>query len=262
MSARFPRHVPPVSSPAAVLYSILAVCLTASPVLAQSQPPSPAPAQSTSEDPSHWGVKVSFIKSWTMADQVKSLLGGDDEGSELTFDGDEFQIGFVRGSRLGGDWGVSFVRKPFKDGSGETSTSMDCFNQAQTICRPRTEVIATRDVILTGVEVHWFGRLVNIKQRVQIGLNVAGGITQTSGQVVTTTDSFEPTGFNQNGPTGFRPVQTVETSDATEELFPYFPQFKLEAVGSIILSPRFKVQVAHGLNFPAISPRIMGVVFF
>ena len=247
---RSPRRVRLGSSLVGFILGVVALLAIASPAAAQSS------------DPSKWGVKVSFVKDWTMADQVKDLLAGGEDGSELRIDGSEFEIGFVRGSRLGGDWGVSFVRKPFKDGSGETKTDEDCFNQAQTICRPRTEVSATENVVLTGVEVHWFVRFVNIKERVQIGLNVAGGIAQTSGQIVTTTDRFEPTGFNQSGPTGFTQVHEVETKEAKDELFPYFPQGKLEVVGSVIVLPKLKIQVAHGLNFPAFCPRIMGVVFF
>jgi hypothetical protein len=54
----------------------------------------------------------------------------------------------------------------------------------------------------------------------------------------------------------------VETVPAKDELFPLFPQGKVEVVGSVIVAPKFKVQVAYGLNFPAYAPRIMGVVFF
>lgn len=218
------------------------------------------PAGAQSSDPTHWGARVSFVKNWTMAQQVKDLLS--DDGDEINIDGSEFEIGFVRGSRLGGDWGVSFVRKPFKDGSGVTTTDQDCFNQAQTICKPRTEVTTTKNVMLTGFEVHWFIRIVNIKQRVQVGVNVAGGLAQTSGEVVKTTDRFEATGFNQQGPTGYKAIHEEETSDAKDELFPYFPQIKIEVVGSVILAPKFKIQIAHGLNFPAITPRIAGVVLF
>ena len=78
----------------AILSCLLFGLATASPALAQ-------------KEPSHWGAQVSFVKSWTMADQVKKLLSGD-EGSEVKIEGSEFEIGFVRGSTLGGDWGVSF----------------------------------------------------------------------------------------------------------------------------------------------------------
>ena len=222
---------------------------------------SPALAQSKPDDPSFWGVKASFVTGWEMSEDVKDLLGAEDD-EIVNFSGDEFNIGIVRGSRLGGDWGVSFVRKPFDDGSGVTEVDEDCFNAAQTICRPRTEVSSTKDMILNGVEVHWFIRFVNIKQRVQLGLNLAGGIAWPSGQVVVTNTSFQPTGFNQNGPTGFIPVQEVETRESKDEFLPYWPLGKVEGMGSLILAPKFKLQAAYGLNFPAISWRVMGVVFF
>jgi hypothetical protein len=222
--------------------------------------PAVAAAQTTPGNGSHLGAKVSVVKAWTMSDQVKDLLS--DENEQVSIDGSEFEIGFVRGSTYGGDWGVSFVRKPFKDGSGVKSTGQDCFNQAETICRPNTEVARTQNVLLTGVEVHWFIRVVNIAHRVQIGANVGGGIAQTSGQVVKTTDRFEPTAFNQQGPTAFNPIHEEETLEAKDELFPYFPLFKLEVVGSVILAPPLKVQFAYGMNFPANSARVMGVYLF
>src|SRR5690348_12742767 len=153
----------------------------------------PVAANAQDNDPSKWGVKVSFVKNWKMSDQVKSLLS-DDENETIDIKGDEFEIGFVRGSRLGGDWGVSLVKKPFTDGVILTSNDQDCFNQAQTACTPHTETTVGKGVMLTGVEVHWFIRFVNFANRVQVGLNVGGGIAQTSGQVVKTTDRSEPTG--------------------------------------------------------------------
>jgi hypothetical protein len=41
--------------------------------------------------------------------------------------GSEFRIGFVRGRMLGGDWGVSYVRKRVDDGSYEESLGDTCF---------------------------------------------------------------------------------------------------------------------------------------
>jgi hypothetical protein len=217
--------------------------------------PGLAAAQS---DQSHWGVRASFAPSWEIADPVKDLLF--EETDEGTIKGSEFLIGFVRGSTRGGDWGVSFVRKPWEDGSGTTSTDQDCFNQAQTICRPRVESTLTRGVYLDAVEVHWFIRIVNIKERVQVGVNVGGGIGSVKGDVVSTVDRFEPTGFNQQGPTGFRPVHEEEILPAKDELLPVFPLFKTEALGSVIVTPALKVQVAAGINFPAYSGRI-GIVY-
>lgn len=207
---------------------------------------------------SHWGVRVSFAPSWEISDSVRKVLF--EEGEQGNISGSEFGIGFVRGSRLGGDWGVSYVRKPWDDGSGSTSTDQDCFNQAQTICRPRTESTLTRGVYLDAVEIHWFVRFVTIKERVQIGLNVAGGIGSVKGDAISTTDRFEATGFNQQGPTGFRQIHEEEVLAAKDELLPVFPLVKLEAVGSVTVAPGLKVQVAGGLNFPAYSARI-GLVY-
>jgi hypothetical protein len=218
----------------------------------------PAPASAQTGTESHWGVRVSFAPSWEIADSVKELLFDDNE--EGTIKGSEFLVGFVRGSTFGGDWGVSFVRKPWEDGSGPTSTDVDCFNRAQTICRPTLESTLTEGVYLNAVEVHWFIRFANIKQRVQLGANVGGGIGAVEGNVVVTRHRFEPTGFNQQGPTGFREIHEVETLPAKDELLPVFPLFKIEALGSFIVTPALKIQAAVGANFPAYSGRI-GLVY-
>ena len=157
---------------------------------------------------------------------------------------------------------MSFVKKPFKDGVITSSSDQDCFNQAQTACKPNTEVNRGRNVLLTGVEFHWFIRIVNIKQRVQAGVNVGGGIASFSGDIITTTDRFEPTGFNNQGPTGYRAIHEEETKLVKDELLPYFPLIKLEAVGSVIVHPNAKVQFAYGLNFPGNGARVMGVYLF
>jgi hypothetical protein len=206
---------------------------------------------------SHWGVRVSIAPTWEITDSVRNLLFEDEEG---TIKGSEFAIGFVRGSTLGGDWGVSYVRKPWEDGSGPTESGIDCFNQAQTICRPSSESTLTEGVYLDAFEVHWFLRIINIRERVQLGLNIGGGIGSVNGNVIRTTDRFEPTGFNQQGPTGFREIHEVETLPAKDELLPVFPLGKIEAIGSFIVMPALKVQAAVGMNFPAVSGRI-GMVY-
>jgi hypothetical protein len=219
----------------------------------------PTPASAQTDRETHWGIRVSFVPAWEITDSLKSVLF--DANEQGTIKGSsEVAIGFVRGSTLGGDWGVSFVRKPWDDGSGSTSSDTDCFNQAQTICRPRTESTLTQGVYLNAFEIHWFIRLANIKRRVQVGLNVGGGIGSVKGDVIKTTDRFEPTGFNQQGPTGFQQLHEEEVLLAKDELLPIFPLLKVEAVGSVLVAPGLKVQVAGGVNFPAYSGR-MGLVY-
>ena len=140
---------------------------------------------------SHWGVSFSATPKWDLAGQLKDLL--QDEDSIVDIKGSELTVGVVRGSTRGGDWGVSFVHKPFEDGSGSVELGEDCF---QTTCLTTTETNVFQDVKLTGVEFHWFARFVNIKDRVQLGLNIAGGVASVSGSVIKTNEYFEVTNFD------------------------------------------------------------------
>jgi hypothetical protein len=246
-----------MSTPCRMTSSHVYVLIAVSAISCLLLQPASAAAQTGHE--SHWGVRVSFAPSWEISDGLREKLF--DENEEGTIKGTELAIGFVRGSTLGGDWGVSFVRKPWKDGSGTTSTDVDCFNQAQSLCRPRTESTLTKGAYLDAVEVHRFIRLVNIKRRVQLGLNVGGGIGAMRGEVVTTDDGFEPTGFNQQGPTGFIQIHEESTRPAKDELLKYFPLGKVEGVASLIVAPGLKVQVAAGMNFPSYSSARVGLVY-
>jgi hypothetical protein len=229
--------------------------------LAQTPPPTkPEPAPKTESKPSetkekeksHWGVTFSSAPSWTISNSVKKVIF--DSGSTGTISGSEFTFGFVRGSTHGGDFGVSFVRKPWKDGSGETKApQQNCITPNN--CASTTESSLTQGVFLNGFEVHYAPSFVTIKNRVQIGLNVAGGLGFMHGQVVKTTTgtTFQ---FNPGKPPALVPVNTVETLQAKDELLKYFPFVKLEAAGSVILTPALKIRVTGGLNFPAYTAGI------
>ena len=218
----------------------------------------PAPALAQGNE-SHWGVNASFTPQWSLMEPLRKIMF-DEEG---TLAGREFTIGIVRGSSRGGDWGVSFVRKPFNDGSGSIEVDFECLpppapaNQ----CATTRTTSLTRGVYLNGVQVHRFIRFANIKDRVQVGINVGGGIASVKGQVVETTDGFEVRGFNpQTGRVTLSPVHTEDTQTAKDELLPLFPLAKLEAEGAVILTPALKLQIAGGLNFPSRSFRT-GVVY-
>ena len=205
---------------------------------------------------SHWGISFSATPSWELASQLKDLLEGDD--ALVDFKGSELTVGVVRGSTLGGDWGVSFVRKPFKDGSSVVEFDEQCF---QSTCLQTSETSVFQDVTLTGVEFHWFARFVNIKNRVQIGLNIAGGIASLSGDVIKTYNYFDVTNFDpRTGAITTAPRSDVEVVDAKEELFSLFPLGKVEAAGAVILHPAVKVRVSGGLDFPGYAARI-GLVY-
>jgi hypothetical protein len=218
----------------------------------------PASVRAQSHE-SHWGIDASLTPQWTLMEPLKNALFAE----EGTLAGREFTIGFVRGSTRGGDWGVSFVRKPFNDGSGSIELDTECFPppaQPSQCATSRTTSL-TRGVYLNGVQVHWFIRFANIKDRVQVGLNVGGGIASVKGQVVETTDGFEFRGFNpQTGRVALVPFHSEETFTAKDDLAPLFPLVKLEAEGAVILTPALKLKIAGGLNFPSVSFRT-GVVY-
>jgi hypothetical protein len=215
--------------------------------------PSRSYAQSTD---SHWGVSASVTPSWKASEGTikESLLNFEGEG---TVEGTEFTIGFVRGSTRGGDWGVSFVRKPFKDGSGTTLVEDD-FRQTRT----------TQDVFLQGVEFHWAKPFVTFADRVQIGVNIAGGIAQPKGDILETQSvPFEippgvPGSFAQQICQSYTEMGitcvlsggqlvTTELRPAKDVMYSAVPLVKLEATAAVILAPGLKVRFSGGLNMPS-----------
>lgn len=215
--------------------------------------PLAASAQRPPDEQPKWGVGFSITPSWQIADRFIELFDLE-EGESATMSGSEFTIGIVRGSTRGGDWGVSFVHKSLDDGSGGVDVGEDCFTA--TVCRPTTETVRTLDVKYTGVEGHKFLAFFK-RPRVQVGLNIAGGVGKPSGTIITTTERFEPTGFGPQGvPLGFRLVREEEVDSAEEELFAYMPFAKVEAEGDIVLAPGLKAKLAFGFNFPAYAFRV------
>jgi hypothetical protein len=208
----------------------------------------PAAAAAQAPSTSHWGITASYTFPAESHDKYREWL--------FNFEGDgsvessEFTVGFVRGSTRGGDWGVSFVRKPMKDGSQVTESDTSCF--MPTSCTTSTRTSIMRDVVLTGVEFHWAPTFVTIANRLQIGINLAGGIASVSGEVeevftVEFTDPFPPDHTNSN------------VSPAKDILYAPQPLGKVEAQASLIVAPAFKVRVAGGFNAPGYAVRIAAV---
>src|SRR5690349_15484739 len=145
-------------------------------VLAGVSAANPAFAQGKLPDPSHWGASFSTTPSWDLAPQLKKLI--QDDSTSVNIQGSEFEVGIVRGSRRGGDWGVSLVSKAFNNGSSIVSNDEACFQASS--CLPTRETHVLQGVKLTGVEVHKFIRVANITKHAQVGLNIGGGIAKVS----------------------------------------------------------------------------------
>jgi len=202
----------------------------------------------------HWGIAASVTPKWQSQSSLTKII----DGGDGTFQGSDLTVGFVRGSARGGDWGVSFVQKPFKDGLISTVTENDCQTipgpTAINYCSLLTEKKALHDVALRGVEYHVFKPFATIK-RVQLGVNIGAGVATWRGSIEETQDfRVEQTG---------RPVMNmhqVNTEEAKEEFFHVMPLLKLEAQAAVMAARGFKVKISGGLNFPSTSSFRIGAV--
>ncbi len=220
----------------------------------------PANAQPAStSDSKHWSVYASYTPSWNLASFLQDALS--EEGSTVVMEGTELTIGFGRASTRGGEWGISYVRKPFSESSGVTESDSQCnqFGAGQPqICTSTTTTNRFDGVFANGVEAHWFFPFVRIKDRVQVGLNVGVGISELKGNIIETETGTE-VDF-PNGRATVVPVNRTTTEPAADKLLPYLPLFKLEAQGAVIIAPMLKVKFAGGLNFPGTGFRV-GVTY-
>jgi hypothetical protein len=224
--------------------ALIAIALVSTwPQLAYAQGGAPAQAAKAS----HWGATGSLTPTWTANEQWRNLLLS--EGN-LPMEGSEFTVGLVRGSTGGGDWGVSFVRKRFNDGLVTDQSDSSCSVNA---CFSSKWAQALRGTELTGVEVHWFWAIATIKNRVQLGMNIAGGVAKVKGEVAETSE------FRFTSPQGEHVDRSADLFPANEVFFKTQPLAKLEAVGAVIVAPGLKVKVEGGFNAPGPAVRVAAV---
>lgn len=207
------------------------------------------PAAAQAADGSHWGVSAGLAPAWgsvdTLAEKTLDWVG--------SIEGSEFTVGLVRGSTVGGEWGVSFVHKPFDDGTSAETVDEFCDGP---FCSRSSERRVMRDVRLRGVEFHWFRPFGTIAERVQIGLNLAGGIARASGTIDETLE-FTSTFTNpQTGEVSRQVFADTTTLPADEVLYAAIALFKVEVQGAIIVAPSVKIKIAGGVNNPGAGVRI------
>ena len=139
----------------------------------------PARADAQIDDTS-WGITGGVSPRWSMPG---TLLADLFDASTLDVKGPEFRVGVIRGTTLGGEWGVSLIHKRLsKESTIEIEGSNNVLN------------VIANDAELIGVEVHRFFPFARAG-RVQIGANLGGGIAQLRGfvtgvQLGTTSSSF------------------------------------------------------------------------
>ena len=185
-----------------------------------------APSDASAQDRrSHWGVTVGFSPRWMTPGLLDTALEKLWDESGIHFSGSEFRAGVVRGSELGGDAGLSFVRRPFDDGSG--------------FVREHGVMYGTRGVVLTGVEAHKFTPFGTIRDRVQIGLDYGAGVGVFDGVVDETVDVCT------------REVSVGDTLDPWG--IGIVPIGRVELAVAVIVAPGLKVRAKGGVNFPGVQ---------
>lgn len=223
---------------------------------------SPSVADAQGSETKRWGVNVSFTPTWTDREAIKTSLQWGVE--DFPLEGNEILLGFVRGHARGGDWGVSYVRKPVKDTTATTSeTEQNCFGPNNSICETFvTETsFSSSNVVVDGVEFHWFLPFVGVNRRFHLGLNVSGGVGFSSGKV-TFVETFT---YTLTQP-GFPPQMQVDTffdeTDAGGDIIgKVVPLIKLEVQAAVEAAPGFIVKVAAGLNAPAAPAVRIGAAY-
>ena len=177
-------------------------------------------------DDTSWGITAGASPRWSMPG---TLLADLFDASDLDVKGPEFRIGVIRGTTLGGEWGVSLIHKRLlKESTLEIEGSDDVLT------------VVADDAELIGVEVHRFfpfGRA----GRVQLGVNIGGGIAQLRGFVTGAYTGPASANFTLPFPDAF--------AVAGREI-DWLPLGRAELAAAVLVGDRLKVRVGGGFNMP------------
>ena len=223
-------------------------CLTAIPARAQT----PTPSAPTESKVSHWGIAFSATGSWYLPSSITNNIAKDGGGVSLV--GSQFTIGIIRGRGTSGDWGVTFVHEPVKNGSYGFDSNTKCgFSNGPMPggCFNTSGSAVTQNVKMNGVQVHKYVPFRTIKGRVQFGMDFAGGFGTLSGTLNKT--SSDLTNVLTNPKTGQKTAvltTTVTTEAVTDEMPSKVPLGRLTFVAAAIVHPAIKVRWEFGMLMP------------
>ena len=185
----------------------------------------PAAARAQIDDTS-WGITAGISPRWSMPGTLLAELF---DATTLDVRGPEFRLGVIRGTTLGGEWGVSLIHKRLsKESTIEVEGSDD-----------RLTVVAD-DAELIGVEVHRFFPFARAG-RVQIGANLGGGIAQLRGFVTGVYTANTTTSFTLPFPDAFA---------VTGREIDWLPVGRAEIGAAAMVGERLKLRVSGGFNMP------------
>jgi hypothetical protein len=232
-----------------VLLFLLVLC----PTLAEAQP----------EDPTRWGFGIGFVPKFKVSNG-SSVLGKlaeamyENGDAGLDVKGSDFRIGVVRGRRLGGEWGVSYIRRSFKEESTQGAVETSCSPGSQPnsqICQTYGDQYFYNDnVVLNGIEANRLFVLGTIKKVVQIGIDLGGGIGWMNGTAIRrmtepVIGNFTPPPANT---TIVFPTNVTETEVPASTLVGVdpVPIGRAELAVGFILGNNVKVRASGGINVP------------
>lgn len=185
----------------------------------------PAPAAAQIDDTS-WGITAGVSPQWSMPGD---WLAGIFDATTLDVKGPEFRLGVIRGTTLGGEWGVSLVHKRLsKESTVEVEGATDILT------------VIANDAELIGVEVHRFFPFAKAGN-VQIGVNLGGGIAQLRGFVTGTFSGTTSADFTLPFPDAF---------EVTGRDIDWLPLARAELAAAVLAGDRLKVRVSGGFNMP------------
>jgi hypothetical protein len=141
-----------------LLWFFLALAGLPAGAAAQFAPQAPPPSSDK-----HWGI-TGTIAPWQAGERFKALY----DARTLDLRGQDLRIGVTRGSTLGNEWALLFVRRRISE-----DATLGVFGGETYVFRP--------GVRLTGFMAEAFGALATIGNTAQIGAVVGGGVAQAEG---------------------------------------------------------------------------------
>lgn len=202
----------------------------------------------------HWGFRASFSPWASDNELVRKLFS---EFADVDLEGSDFEIGVVRGSHTGKEWGVSYVRRRVSDDStvqiqrGEASVQFI----DRTLSGPQYDDYSLSSSNMQGVQFHQFVPFGTIKRRLQLGVLWGVGAAKfTSGDVRRTEVRQELDSSDLNNP--FL-VQTTRTQDLSVGEFvddeigmEWIPLLRAELAVNILATPSSKLRFGFGVSTP------------
>ena len=193
-----------------------------------------AAAQFVEVERNLWAVNASitsagFLPKWESPEAFKALYLAD----EMKLTGSEFQLGVTRGSLVGGDSGWSYVRQVIDAGSYVIDRGG--------VVRLDVESPVTLD----GFLYHRYTPFTTIRERVQVGMLLAGGAGWYRGSVKRSGAEE----MKDNGPVSAAFLSGLGR-EGDSELVP-MPLFRVEAAAAVVVGGGVKVRAGGGYGVPS-----------